>query len=133
MRSYKVKLDKQRTLKLPNASLEKLEDLLDGRTVFDFMEGSTPQQIGSNFLVKLLSVTMLKKVVWAGLLWIEDEEFPMEWVVDHLPQDKVELATDCMNMLMDAYGLKIDVSEIEADKKKVNGIGTKPNKPQSVI
>lgn len=106
MKVYEIKLDKVRKLKLPNSSIKKLEELLGGG-VFEIVNidpAQSQQSMGMAVMSKFTSIDILSKVVYCGLLW--NSELTLEEVIDIIPMNRsIEIATDCMNMVFEAYGL----------------------------
>ena len=129
MKQFKVKLDKQRTLKLTNRSLRDLElDFGNGepKTAIDIIgihKGMNTEDIGVLMLSKLSSINLLSKVIFYAL----EDDLTKDEVLDIIPmKDSITLGTTCMEMLFDAYGL----SDLASEESKLNGQGDGTGKKQ---
>ena len=115
MKTHIIKLDKERTLKYPNSSVQKLEELLGGG-VFEIIKidsNMTMEQMKMAIVVKFASISMISKVVYCGLLWNGTKT--MEEVIDMIPMNRVvAVATECVDIIVQIYGL--DQEEIKPDK-----------------
>lgn len=129
MKQFKVKLDKQRVLKLTNRTIMDMEDHFGGSPLnaIGFKVGNE-----SEMMLNLASLSFLHKIVYFGLKHAEDCP-SMDECIDLIPMNRATaLATKCFELLDDAYGLSDSVDESELNQNgMVVGTGQKQKKSDS--